>query len=81
MSSVNGQLVTCDRCGEQVFLKSVGEGIADGGYTRWNKFEPMPEGWGNEYKIGTLCPTCNREWKKLKDDFLQKQNEFMRGDG
>ena len=80
MSRVNGCLVACDRCGESVFLKTIGDGEADGGFTRWNKFESLPKGWGSDYSVGTLCPTCNQKWKSLKEDFLKAQNEFMRGD-
>lgn len=64
---VNGKLCTCDRCGAQVFLKTIGEGERDGGFTRWNNFEPYPEGWGtvtiprtSNARRGylTTCPTC-----------------------
>lgn len=67
MAEVNGQLVTCDRCGTQIFRKVIGEGELDGGYTRWNKFEPCPEGWelskipkNDSCKDGYIktCPTC-----------------------
>lgn len=50
MAQVNGELTTRDRCGKQLFRKCIGEGEADGGYTRWNKFEPYPDGW--EYHSG-----------------------------
>lgn len=75
MASVNGRLVSCDRCGEQVFLKCTGEGEADGGFTRWNNFESMPEGWGKVYvpscadddyiECMTTCPKCTAFWKSL----------------
>lgn len=70
MSEVNGRLTTCERCGEQIFRKCVGEGEMDGGYTRWNKFEPYPDGWRivsvpesvkkNGYVM--VCPKCNSAW-------------------
>lgn len=59
MAEAKGLLKICDRCGETVFLKTIGDGEADGGYTRWNKFETPPEGWGYSLKVGTLCPKCN----------------------
>ena len=43
MSEKCGKLVTCDRCGKNVFLKCIGEEETDGGYTKWNKFEDPPD--------------------------------------
>lgn len=70
MSQVNGQLTTCERCGAQVFRKCTGEGDLDGGYTRWNTFEPYPEGWGlvsvpkgvAPYDNVRVCPACHKVW-------------------
>jgi hypothetical protein len=67
MSSLNGKLTTCDRCGEQVFCKYIKDGVTDGGYTRWNKFEEA-EGWGYEDRKD-LCPKCTDEFKKMKEIF------------
>ncbi len=66
MSRVNGQLITCDRCGEQGFARCIGEGERDGGYTRWNKFE-HPEGWS--VNGGDLCPTCTRKYEEMLKGF------------
>lgn len=66
MSRVNGQMRTCDRCGKQVFSKTIGDGERDGGYTRWNKFE-VPEGWSVDR--GDLCPECTQKLKELMGDF------------
>lgn len=80
MSQVNGQLSTCERCGAQVFRRCVGEGETDGGYTRWNKFEPYPEGWGlvsipkgiAPYDNIRVCPECHAQWNKaLNEHFLK----------
>lgn len=81
MSREKGQLVTCDRCGQTVFLKSIGEGETDGGYTRWNKFESFPTGWSVKSDLGDLCPDCSREWNRIETDFMNKKLEFMKGDG
>ena len=80
MAHVNGRITTCDRCGAEVFSKCTGEGEADGGFTRWNNFETLPEGWdlvavpnsigwvgnGNAYN-GYLhvCPACHELWDKV----------------
>lgn len=34
MAEVKGMLKTCDRCGESVFLKVIGVGELDGGFTK-----------------------------------------------
>jgi hypothetical protein len=77
MAETNGKLVTCDRCGKQVFLKCVGEGEADGGFTRWNKFENFPEGWEYHCEVGRLCPDCNGKYKNLVNTFMSE----VRGSG
>lgn len=81
MSQVNGQLSTCERCGAQVFRKCTGEGEMDGGFTRWNNFEPYPEGWGLvdvPKSAGTrhgslrVCPDCHALWDKaINEHFLK----------
>lgn len=72
MSRENGEVRTCDRCGRTLFRKCIGEGEADGGYTRWNKFEPA-EGWSVESRWGDLCPECTDEFEKVKSDFWAKR--------
>jgi predicted nucleic acid-binding Zn ribbon protein len=81
MSQVNGQLSTCERCGAQVFRKCTGEGETDGGYTRWNNFEPYPKGWGlvdvpegvkPPYNSMRVCPDCRAAWNKaINEGFLK----------
>lgn len=70
MSQINGQLTTCERCGAQVFRRCTGEGETDGGYTRWNNFEPYPEGWdlvdvpkgAAPHNCVRVCPACHKVW-------------------
>lgn len=66
-----GMLRTCDRCGETTFFKTIGDGEADGGFTRWNKFEPA-EGWTYEGGIGDLCPGCSQEFEDIKICFKER---------
>lgn len=75
MSKVNGQLRTCDRCGEKIFLKVTGEKERDGGFTRWSEFEKAG-GWTHEYIIGDLCPACSNEYARIVEEFKQKQKRF-----
>ena len=80
MSKMNGQIVTCDRCGAHIFRKCTGEGETDGGFTRWNNFESLPVGWdfvavprsiewtecGNAYnRYLQVCPTCHKLWDEI----------------
>lgn len=76
MSGTNGRLVVCDRCYAETFCKCTGEGEADGGYTRWNNFEPLPEGWESTgYAIegvNHLCPKCSAKWEQTKSEFMNR---------
>ena len=80
MSKVNGQLNSCDRCGKSVFLKCTGKGETDGGFTRWNNFEPLPAGWENHLEVGLLCPSCNAGYARMLDDFQKRVNYFKTGE-
>ena len=66
MSRKNGQMRTCDRCGKQEFFECTGEGETDGGFTRWNKFEPAG-GWSVDR--GDLCPVCTQKLKERVQEF------------
>lgn len=72
MSEIIGRLTICDRCGEKVFSKYTGEGELDGGYTRWNKFEDLPDGWDFHSETGRLCPKCNGEYIDLIKKFKSR---------
>lgn len=58
MSDKRGKLTTCNRCGQTVFREYIGQGETDGGYTTWDKYEPLPESWLHTTEVGDLCPTC-----------------------
>lgn len=73
MSTQKGLLVTCDRCGKTTFRKYIGKGETDGGYTTWDKFEATPDGWKYSDDLGSwLCPKCNTEYEKIKEEFKSK---------
>lgn len=72
MAEKKGLLIICDRCGNTGFCECNGEGEADGGYTRWNKFEPPPEGWGISRdceKYHRLCHHCYAEYQRILQEF------------
>lgn len=71
MSRKNGQLRTCDRCGTQAFFECTGEGEADGGFTRWNKFEPAV-GWDLVLSVGDVCPDCKKDFEDMLEAFRRK---------
>ncbi len=75
MGRENGQLRTCDRCGKTVFVKTIGDGERDGGYTRWNKFENV-KGWTTECDIGDLCPDCSELLDIIKKNFKKEVEKF-----
>ena len=75
MARENGQLRTCDRCGKTIFLKVIGDGETDGGYTRWNNFENA-NGWTVVTDIGDLCPECSGEFEELKKNFKNEIEKF-----
>jgi len=74
---INGRMIYCERCNKQLFLKCIGEGESDGGYTRWNKFEDVPKGWGAVYDTNHegkyICDECR---KKFDEKYKQLWNEF-----
>ncbi|MBR3797206.1 MAG: hypothetical protein IKK34_14440 [Clostridia bacterium] len=70
MAYMNGRKYTCDRCGSEAFCKCTGEGETDGGFTRWNEFEPLPEGWQTHFEVGMLCPMCNQEFNIFVTHFM-----------
>ena len=71
MGSEKGLLQWCDRCGTTCFRKYDGQGVTDGGYTRWDKFAAAPDGWDTHLDTGTLCPKCNAEYLNLIKNFKQ----------
>lgn len=78
-TEVKGMLTTCDRCGVTCFRKCVVEGETDGGFTRWNKFEPYPDGWDYHSETGRLCPECNGEYIKFLNEFLGQERAEVKG--
>ena len=69
MADIKGCKTICDCCGKETFRLYTGEEVLDGGYTRINNFEPLPNGWRSRSEIGMLCPDCNREFDILLEDF------------
>lgn len=86
MAEQRGKLVTCDRCGESIFVKELKaeEKERDGGFTRWNEYtyENLPNGWdrvyfGYNFNNGMLCPRCVAVFEIAREEFwgLEKLKE------
>lgn len=81
MSRVSGYLVTCSRCGATIFLKKLETRTTDGGYTRYDVMEELPDDWLPIYELGGhLCPECSKEFKKLIHNFMGGCNIVPRWD-
>ena len=75
MSRTEGKLLTCDRCGEQLFLKKVEENYLDGGIISAPMYEPKADGW--KCRNGKdLCPACETYYNEVMDQFW---NEYRGG--
>lgn len=73
MSAEKGLLVRCCRDDNFIFLKYLGKGDADGGYTTWDKFEKLPDDWLYETQFGYLFPECAKQFKKIMTEFFNGQ--------
>lgn len=84
MGASKGKLVVCDVCGISTFQKLKGIDFTDGGYSSYETYEELPEGWvtpnrfifGQDLSLCYLCPTCSArlltvvkgEINKIRDD-------------
>lgn len=71
MSEVVGKMIICDRCGDTTFVKYLDTKALDGGFTRFDKFEKVSDGWHFSTELGKmLCPECNSLWQSIKNQFI-----------
>lgn len=65
--------VTCQRCGEQTFMKQTGynnmNAASANRHSLLDQFEPMPEGWKIISNIGWCCPECVEEYNSIINAF------------
>lgn len=71
MSEWKGRIVACDRCGKECRCKLLREDELDGGFTRIDRFEEMPETWKYHHETGWLCPDCANEFQRRLDAFMK----------
>lgn len=78
MSEHCGKKIRCDRCGEEIFLKYTGEKEFDGGWTKVQYFESLPNNWryipvakSNGKTVNVhLCPECVALYNSLFSNFF-----------
>lgn len=64
MSYKLGKQLTCDCCGNNVFLADITS------FSHGREYEDIPEGWTLSKDFGDLCPTCSRNYAiKMRDMF------------
>jgi hypothetical protein len=82
MSERVGKLVKCDRCGKETFLQYKGTDKLDGGFTRVDNFEALPNFWaenikcfpagdGHTLKTGCLCDECYQMLYETMQEFMR----------
>ncbi len=73
MGKWHGQIITCDRCGNETRCDFIGKQSTDGGYTQYNTFEDPPKDWKYYLDIDAwLCPSCNKEYLHIIKDFMKQ---------
>lgn len=79
MAEFEGKNLVCDLCGRSVFLKYIGEGESDGGFTKWRKYEEKPKGWSSmscvRFIFPNVCPSCA---ERIEDAIESVVNEIRK---
>ena len=57
---VKGIVEICEWCGRKYFRPYIKTDVRDGGYSRDDYYEKLPEGWKPRHELGMLCPDCNK---------------------
>lgn len=80
MGAVKGKLVSCDRCGKNIFLKYVGKEYGGNmsdpeGYER---YEDRPKTWVHDTHFGDLCDDCSLDFNLILNEFFgpEKYNKI-----
>lgn len=76
------EVVKCDNCGNTIIRKKTGDEENDGGYTRVNIYEDIPNGWMHERiygKLSDLCPSCAEVFKSIMSKYMTDLAEWLPG--
>jgi hypothetical protein len=68
-----GKRLTCDRCGESIFLKHLETKTIPREWQDAKIIEVYEEaeGWKTRHYVGDLCPTCAEEHELLLREFME----------
>lgn len=74
-----GMRVTCNCCGEQIFLKQTGYNSVDAAIKHRNSFydtfEPMPQEWKIKHDLGGwVCGNCIEKYEQIIKKFKEGGN-------
>lgn len=64
-----GKIVTCTRCGTQIFLERMSQSEREVA-----EYEDLPEEWLYEPEFGCLCPACADMFKDAMHRLLGDKN-------
>ena len=70
MAENTGKQLTCDRCGDTIFLKRLERVVVDGGYDSYDKYEDAPKKWLYDSHFGHLCPSCADQFRYFVTIFM-----------
>lgn len=65
-----GMLIQCARCGKTHFLERLKDGVTDGGYTKYEQYQPEPKDWLFDGHFGYLCSDCAAKFRTLITRFF-----------
>lgn len=77
-TGVKGMLIECTRCGKTHFLERLEDGVTDGGYTKYEKYQPEPKDWLWSSEFGYLCSECAPEFRTLITTFFKGSTRLIK---
>ena len=66
----DGRMYVCERCYAWTFCERTETESLDGGFTKVDHYEKLPEDWDSHVETGLLCGRCNTEYKELFAKFM-----------
>ena len=71
-----GKILTCNRCGKEIFLEHKGGKSTDGGFTWHDSFQSKPLSWSVE-KGCDLCKECTADYNSLWTKFIREKGRNL----
>ena len=66
---VKGMMETCCRCEQTIFLKYIKTNEGSNYGSKYDVYESLPDDWINQGLVGTLCPQCAKEFRRIMTNF------------